>query len=135
MVEVIISTIEGASRTLGSGVEIRWRSLARRGMLFCECEAFDHVRLAPGTELALRGRGREGTEEAWFAVSGSGALLDPGAAGAAGAGHAIRAGDLVLLPAGEVGRLVGGDGGLELLWLAVMPREVTRSLPPRRPVA
>lgn len=127
---MIISTIEGASRTVGGGEEIRWRSLARRGMLHCECESFDHVRLAPGTELALRGR--EGTEGAWFAVSGSGALLGPGPAHA---GRALRAGDLVLLPAGEEGRLLGGDAGLELLWLAVMPGEVTRCLPPRRPVA
>lgn len=127
---MIISSVDRTSRALGGGGEIRWRSLARRGMLHCECESFDYVRLSPGAEIPLRGR--EGTEGAWFTLAGSGRLVE---AGAAPAGRALRAGDLILLPDGEEGRLLGGDGGLELLWLAVMPRDVTQSLPPRRPVA
>lgn len=126
---MIISTIGGASRVLGAGEAMRCRSLARRGMLHCECESFDYLRLAPGAELPLRGR--EGTEGAWFTLAGSGRLLE---AGAAREERELRPGDLVLLPAGEEGRLLGGESGLELLWLAVMPREVTRSLPLRRPV-
>jgi hypothetical protein len=126
---MIISTIRSTSRTLGSGEEIRWRSLARRGMLHCECESFDHLRLAPGTEFALRGQ--EGLERTGFAVSGSGRLLE---LDSAPAGRSVSAGDLVLLPAGKECRLVSGDSGLELLWLTVMPREVSQSLPNRRPI-
>jgi mannose-6-phosphate isomerase-like protein (cupin superfamily) len=127
---MIISTIDSTSRTQGGGEELRWRSLARRGMLHCECESFDYVRLAPGTEFALRGR--EGTESAWFTLAGSGRLLgsDPDSPE-----QVLEAGDLVLLPSGKEGRLASGDSGLELLWLEVLPREVSQSLPPRRPVA
>ncbi len=127
---MIISTIGCTSQTRDGGEELRWRSLARRGMLHSECESFDYVRLAPGTEFALRGR--EGTESAWFAIAGSGRLLvsDSGAPE-----RVLAAGDLVLLPAGKEGRLSGGDTGLELLWLQVMPREISQSLPTRRPVA
>ena len=127
---MIISTIGGTSRTRNGGEEIHWRSLARRGMLHGECESFDYVRLAPGTEFALRGR--EGTESAWFAIAGSGRLLE---SGPASRGYTLGAGDLVLLPAGKEFRLASGDDGLELLWLAVMPRDISQSLPPRRPVA
>jgi mannose-6-phosphate isomerase-like protein (cupin superfamily) len=127
---MIISTIGSTSRTLGAGEEIRWRSLARRGMLHCECESFDHLRLAPGTEFALRGQ--EGTESVWFTVSGSGRLLG---VDASPAGRVLGAGELVLLPAGKECRLASGQGGLELLWLTVMPREVSQSLPNRKPVA
>ncbi|UQA56804.1 cupin domain-containing protein [Polyangium aurulentum] len=127
---MIISSIQGACRTLDGDEELRWRSLARRGMLHCECESFDYLRLSPGTKLALRGS--EGTESAWLVVAGSGllALQDDAATR-----RLLRAGDLVLLPAGEEGRFIGGHGGLELLWLAVMPRDVSRAMPPRRPVA
>jgi mannose-6-phosphate isomerase-like protein (cupin superfamily) len=99
-------------------------------MLHSECESFDYVRLAPGTKFALRGR--EGTESAWFAVSGSGRLL---VSDSEAPERVLVAGDLVLLPAGKDGRLSGGDTGLELLWLQVMPREISQSLPTRRPVA
>jgi mannose-6-phosphate isomerase-like protein (cupin superfamily) len=126
---MIISTIGSTSSTRDSGEEIRWRSLARRGMLHSECESFDYLRLAPGTEFALRGR--QGTESVWFTVAGTGLVVesDP-----VSAGCTLKAGDLVLLPAGKDVRLVSGDSGLELLWLSVMPREVTQSLPIRRPV-
>ena len=127
---MIVSTMGGTSRTRNGGEEIHWRSLARRGMLHGECESFDYVRLTPGTELALRGR--EGTESAWFVISGSGRLLE---SGAVSGGRPLHPGELLLLPAGEEGRLTSGDGGLELLWLAVLPREISQSLPQRSPVA
>ncbi len=125
---MIISGIAGTSRTVDSGEEIRWRSLARRGMLHSECESFDYVRLAPGTSFELRGR--EGTENAWFTVSGSGKLSEPGAEQAE---RALKVGDLVLLPAGKEIRLTSEGNGLELLWLTVLPRVVINALPERRP--
>ncbi|WNG36967.1 cupin domain-containing protein [Archangium violaceum] len=127
---MIISTIDRTSSTREQGEEIRWRSLARRGMLHSECESFDYVRLAPGTEFALRGR--EGTESAWFALAGTGQLLEPNPESK---GRPIVTGDLVLLPAGSEMRLASGANGLELLWLSVMPRAISQSLPMRRPVA
>jgi hypothetical protein len=127
---MIVSTIGSTSRTRNGDEEIRWRSLARRGMLHSECESFDYVRLAPGTGFALRGR--EGTESAWFVVAGSGRLLELDSGAPA---RALEAGQLLLLPGGMEGHLASGDIGLELLWLAVMPRELSQSLPPRRPVA
>ncbi len=127
---MIISTIGSTSSTRNGSEEIRWRSLARRGMLDSECESFDYVRLSPGTEFALRGR--EGTESAWFVIEGSGRLLGPDPVSR---GRPLEAGELVLLPAGAEFRLVSGDGGLELLWLAVLPRAISQSLPMRRPVA
>jgi hypothetical protein len=123
---MIVSTMGGTCHTRGGGEELHWRSLARRGMLHSECESFDYVRVAPGTELALRGR--EGTESAWFVIAGSGRLLEP-------TGCCLRAGELLLLSSGQEGRLVGGEEALELLWLAVLPRAVSQRLPPRRPVA
>lgn len=127
---MIISTIGSTSSTRNGGEEIRWRSLARRGMLHAECESLDYVRLSPGTEFALRGH--EGTESAWFVIAGSGRLLGPAPASTK---RPLEAGELILLPAGAEFRLVSGNGGLELLWLAVMPRAISQSLPTRRPVA
>ncbi|OJH40660.1 cupin domain-containing protein [Cystobacter ferrugineus] len=127
---MILSTIDKTSRTRERGEEIHWRCLARRGMLHSECEALDYVRLAPGTEFALRGR--EGTESAWFVIAGAGRLLAPDSEPAE---RPIGAGDLVLLPAGADARITSGSAGLELLWLAVMPHAITQSLPMRRPVA
>jgi mannose-6-phosphate isomerase-like protein (cupin superfamily) len=127
---MIISTIDRTSSTREGGEEIRWRSLARRGMLHSECESVDYVRLSPGTEFALRGR--EGSESAWFILAGSGRLLEQGSEST---GRPLGAGELVLLPDGAQVRLASGDGGLELLWLAVMPRSISQSLPMRRPVA
>ncbi|ATB42000.1 hypothetical protein CYFUS_007476 [Cystobacter fuscus] len=127
---MILSTIEKTSRTRERGEEIHWRCLARRGMLHSECEALDYVRLAPGTEFALRGS--EGTESAWFVIAGTGSLL---ASDSDPAERPLGAGDLVLLPAGTDARITSGRDGLELLWLAVMPHAITQSLPMRRPVA
>ncbi|MFY0566983.1 cupin domain-containing protein [Archangium lansingense] len=127
---MIISTIDSTSSTRQGGEEIRWRSLARRGMLHSECDSVDYVRLSPGTEFALRGR--EGTESAWFVLAGSGQLREPGSERGE---RSLDAGELVLLPTGAEARITSGDDGLELLWLVVMPRSISQSLPMRRPVA
>ena len=127
---MIISTIGRTSSTREGREEIRWRSLARRGMLHSECESIDYVRLSPGTGFALRGR--EGTESAWFILAGSGRLRERGSDSRE---RSLGTGELVLLPDGAEVRLTSGDDGLELLWLAVMPRSISQSLPMRRPVA
>ncbi|WP_158886765.1 cupin domain-containing protein [Amycolatopsis anabasis] len=118
---MIVTSIADPSR---SQTGTRTRCLARRGMLYSECEAFDHLRLPPGGELGPRGR--EGIESAWFVLGGAGT-----ARGASS--RELRPGDLVLAPADASVTLVAGDEGLELLWLAVLPEAVTRALPARKP--
>jgi mannose-6-phosphate isomerase-like protein (cupin superfamily) len=123
---MIVSSTRGLVQTVD---DTRWRCLARRGMLYSECEAFDYVRLAPG---AVRdGRGREGNEEAWFVLSGEGEFL-----GGGDSSLAVRKGDLVLCPSGAGGVLRNSaDSALEVLLLAVLPASVTEQLPARSPVA
>nr|ACH85572.1 CetJ3 [Actinomyces sp. Lu 9419] len=123
---MIVTNAGGLSRTADGGA---WRCLARRGMLHSECEAVDYLRLPPGA--ARDGRGRDGTETAWFVLSGQGSFAD----GAGGSG-ALRPGDL-LFAAGGAGWSVHNDsaGELELLALTVLPAAVTDRLPARIPVA
>lgn len=117
---MIVTTIADPSRRNDSAA--RWRCLARRGMLYSECEAVEHWTLAPHSELGLRGR--EGVESAWFVLDGAGTTSD---------GMRLQPGDLVLAPASSAVRLEAGGEGLELLWLAVYPDAVTKALPVRRP--
>lgn len=128
---MIITNVTSPARTLGAdGESIRWRSLARRGMLHSECESFDHVRLAPGTKFALRGR--DATEQVWFTLRGGGEVSDgPGYA----TGHPLHPGDLVVSPhGGDQVVLRAGSAGLDVLWLTVLPAAVTATLPGRKPV-
>jgi hypothetical protein len=106
---------------------IEWKSLARRGMLFSECEAIDLLALPPGTELD--DGGPDGIEKVWFAVSGHGDLDSEGCE------LPLRSGDLVLSPADVAIRVRAGAAGLELLLLAVTPSAVSAALPARTPVA
>jgi hypothetical protein len=121
---VIVSTVLGLSTTAG---DIGWRCLARRGMLHCECEAIDYMRLGLG---AVRdGRGRSGVEEAWFVLDGHGHFRDD-----ADRWIPVRPGDLVLWAGGPGGWLRSDtESSLELLGLAVLPAAVSRQLPVRSP--
>ncbi|MGH3803084.1 MAG: hypothetical protein ACRDTD_23735 [Pseudonocardiaceae bacterium] len=76
-------------------------------------------------------RGTQGVESVWFVLGGAGSLLDDGWAQD---GYPVRPGQLVLVPAACPVRLLAGENGLELLWLAVLPEEVSRMLPVRKPV-
>jgi hypothetical protein len=122
---VIVTTPADPSRTLGGGGgDVAWRCLVRRGMLHSECEAIDLVRLPPGAVFAPAGT--EGVESAWFVVAGGGTVDGVGPA---------RTGDVVLVPARCPVRLDAGPDGLDLVWIAVLPADVSRALPPRVPVA
>ncbi len=128
---MIVTTVTSPARTVGAGGEdIRWRSLARRGMLHSECESFDHVRLPPGTEFSLCSR--HGTEQVWFTLRGAGEVSSgPGHA----TGHPLRKDDLVIAPHGDAQVVLrAGSAGLDLLWLTVLPSAVTVALPGRKPV-
>ncbi len=128
---MIVTNVTSPARTLGAGGEsIHWRSLARRGMLHSECESFDYVRLAPGTEFALCSR--YATEQVWFTLRGTGEVSSgPRYA----TGHPLREGDLVVAPhGGDQVVLRAGSAGLDVLWLTVLPSAVTATLPGRKPV-
>jgi len=126
----MILTTTGAVSQIRTGV--RFRSLARRGMLHSETESVDYLRLAAGAELdppGLPGRGREGVESAWLVVRGSG-WVDGGSEPTP-----VGPGDVVLAPAGEPVGLRAADTDLEVVWLAVLPASASAVLPPRKPVA
>ncbi|HSZ28533.1 MAG TPA: cupin domain-containing protein [Pseudonocardiaceae bacterium] len=128
---MIVTNVTSPVRTLGApGESIQWRSLARRGMLHSECESFDHVRLTPDTEFALRGR--YATEQVWFVLRGTGEVTSgPGYA----TGHPVREGDLLLAPdGGDQLVLHAGLAGVDVLWLTVLPSALTATLPGRKPV-
>ncbi|MBK0870016.1 cupin domain-containing protein [Saccharopolyspora sp. HNM0986] len=108
---------------------IRSRCLARRGMLYSECEAVDYLLLAPGA--AQDARGQSGVELAVLVLGGSGELSDTRRDRPA----PLRPGALVLAPAGSGTVLRNtGEAELELLLIAVFPESVTGRLPIRKPV-
>jgi hypothetical protein len=91
-------------------------------MLHSECEAVDHVLVPANTEFEPSGT--EGTESAWFVLGGS---AEVGA-------ELVSAGQVILSPASSGARFVAGPDGVELLWIVVLPAEVSRALPVRKPV-
>lgn len=117
---MIVTTTAAPSRTVTDGTDLRWRCLARRGMVHSECEAIDHVLVPANAEFAPSGT--EGVESAWLVISGAARADD----------HDVEAGDVILAPTAT--RFTAGPDGVELVWIAVLPDEVSRMLPPRRPV-
>jgi hypothetical protein len=91
-------------------------------MLHSECEAVDYVLVPANTEFEPSGT--EGTESAWFVLGGSAELGT----------EQVSAGHVILSPASARTRFVAGPDGVELLWIAVLPDEVSRALPARKPV-
>lgn len=114
------------TRLLGDGnvPESMWRCLARRGMVYSECETFEHVALAPGV---LSGYDDPGTEHAIYVVTGSGALqLGEGS-------PQLRQHDVVLLSDSSCAVVEAGPAGIEFLALDVLSARSIASLPPRLP--
>lgn len=120
---MIVTTTAGPSRTVADGTDLRWRCLARRGMVHSECEAVDHVLVPANTAFAPSGT--EGVESAWLVISGD-ATVD---------GNEVAAGDVILAPVTARTRINAGPRGVELVWVVVLPDEVSRVLPTRKPVA
>ncbi|CAM5624517.1 hypothetical protein SAVIM338S_05887 [Streptomyces avidinii] len=126
---MIVTDVRDTSRTVTGGVaHTATRSLARRGFFFSETEAVDHLRLSPGAEIGPRGRA--GTEEIWFVAGGDGHLLSGD-----GAQARLDPGALAVCAHDSGTRLRAGAGGLELVLVAVAPRHLTATMPPRLPVA
>jgi hypothetical protein len=126
---MIVTTVAETVRTLsGAPAETHSRSLARRGFFFSETEAFDYLRLAPGGEIGPRGR--RGTEEAWFVLSGDGELIDQD-----GLAHPLHRHTVAACPLDSGIRLRAGIRGMEVLLVAVIPEHLSAMMPARLPVA
>lgn len=107
---------------------VQWGCLARRGMLYSECEAFDQLELAPQARVTMQGR--SGIEEAWYVLDGD-VVFDA----STGEQHGAGRGDLVLRAAGTAASLRNrsSDSPARLLLIAVLPPAVSDRLPRRRP--
>jgi len=126
---VIVTDAAGAGRAANpSQAPVRWGCLARRGMLYSECEAIDHLELAPGAVVTMAGR--SGSEEAWYVLDGD-VDFDVQSGDSSRAGR----GDLVLRPAGTSSAVRNPSVATpaRLLLIAVLPPAVTDRLPRRRP--
>jgi mannose-6-phosphate isomerase-like protein (cupin superfamily) len=126
---VIVTDAAGAGLAATmSEAAVQWGCLARRGMLYSECEAIDYLELAPRAVVTMAGR--SGTEEAWY-------VLDGGVEFDAETGESSRAGegDLVLRPAdlSSAVRNPSVETPARLLLIAVLPADVSDRLPRRRP--
>ncbi|MET9116703.1 cupin domain-containing protein [Streptomyces longwoodensis] len=127
---MIISTTTRAVRSAvnaepGAGATAAWSCLVRRGMLHSECEAVEHWVLEPGAVLSSTPQ--HGVEEALLVLEGELALTTEDSE------HAVRAGQLVLLPHGAQARLVAGRTTVRLISVRVLAAPVTDRLPPRVP--
>ncbi|WP_077800416.1 hypothetical protein [Streptomyces sp. JHA26] len=123
---MIVNNQDLPARLLRPGTpDTTWRCLARRGMLHSECEAFEQIRLAPGTGWTHEPD--HGTEVALYVVAGRGAA-DDGAEE-----RPLDAGSVLLVPARSALRVTAGPGGLNLAVVRVLPGEVTAELPARVP--
>ena len=127
---MIVTDTAGAGRAATPSEEaVRWSCLARRGMLYSECEAVDYLELAP--QAAVAQPGRSGTDEAWYVLAGHAEFGGP----AAKRSERVGPGSLVLrsgAPSSTV-RNPSSDTPLRLLLVAVFPTAVTDRLPARRP--
>jgi hypothetical protein len=129
---MIVTQVGSTCEARGPRGRASWRCLARRGMLHSECESVDYLALDPGSAITLPGPGR--TESAWFILAGSGQLRSAGPSGTGRRTRILKPDQLVLLPAGGRAHVSSGPDGLAMLLLSVMPEDVSRALPARRPV-
>jgi hypothetical protein len=120
---VIVTRISAGAQLIGADNTIVFhRCIARRGMLYSECEAIDYVRLPARTTFRLRGR--SGVESAWLALAGTGSVPAAGP---------LAPGDVLLAPDDGAVIIEAGQDDLELLYVRVLPRAVSVGLPARRP--
>ena len=120
---MIVTAPEAPVRLLGPS-PIYWSCLARRGMLHSECQAVNYVRLSPWSQYAAAG---DGIEDVWYVIAGHLNFSDPSGT------RSVRAGDLLLIPAGEAVSAHALAGPVELLIMQLLPRELQRRLPSRSP--
>ncbi|MFE0176169.1 hypothetical protein ACFWZ2_27985 [Streptomyces sp. NPDC059002] len=122
---MIVTDSRSASVSHRADGDIRWRTLARRGMLFSECEAVDHLALDAGGTLEFPAD--TGTDRVWYVLAGGGEFQEAG-----GARRALAADDVALVPAGAAVRLTCA-GPTRVLVLTTVPERVSRRLPRRAP--
>ena len=126
---IVTDTTGAGSAANVSREAVRWACLARRGMLHSECEAVDYLELAPQT--AVTPRGRSGTAEAWYVLTGDAVFGDS----AAERPKRVGPGSLVLRSdaMSSTVRNPSSDTPLRLLLIAVFPPSVSDRLPRRCP--
>lgn len=122
---MIVTDSRAASVSHRPDGAVRWRTLARRGMLFSDCEAVDHLALEPGGTLASRPD--DGTDRTWYVLAGGGEFQDE-----TGARRTLAPDDVALVPAGAAVRLTCAHPTRVLL-LTTLPEHVSRRLPRRAP--
>lgn len=122
---MIVTDSRSASVTHRADGDVRWRTLARRGMLFSECEAVDHLALDTGGTLASRPD--TGTDLVWYVLAGGGAFEAAGEPP-----RTLATDDVALIPAGAAARLNCAEP-TALLVLTTVPEHVSRRLPRRAP--
>lgn len=128
MAETIIvsPTSEPVSLPQADGEPVRWRCLARRGMVFAELEGFDCTIIAPGGRLQVPSH--RYSELAVLIAAGQGmALLD-------GQQREVGPGDVILQPPGEGFPITStGEAELELVSVELIPPRFAERLPYRTP--
>jgi hypothetical protein len=126
---MIVTTIDDIARTVAGGDQTQAsRSLARRGFFFSETESIDYVWLAPQSRIGSRGRA--GTEEIWFVLGGTGELVGPD-----GRRSRLTACDLAVCALDSGTDIQAGPDGIDLILIAVHPRDLCAAMPTRLPVA
>jgi quercetin dioxygenase-like cupin family protein len=111
-------------RSTGSA-PVRWQSLARRGMLFSECESVEHWDLPLGAVIPVEAA--HGVEEAVVVLTGTVTATVDGATVHASAGTCL------FIPAGSDGTLCAGTERTQLLSVRCLPAEIAARLPVRTP--
>jgi mannose-6-phosphate isomerase-like protein (cupin superfamily) len=127
---VIVTDTTGAGSAANLSEEtVRWGCLARRGMLYSECEAVDYLEVAP--QAAVTSRGRSGTVEAWYVLAGQADFDDS----VTERSERVGPGSLVLRSDASSSTVHNpcSNTPLRLLLIAVLPPAVTDRLPQRRP--
>ncbi|MGW2226130.1 hypothetical protein [Streptomyces formicae] len=122
---MIVTDSRSASVTHRADGDVVWRTLARRGMVFSECEAVDHLVLDAGGTLASRPD--DGTDLVWYVLAGGGTFEAAGEQP-----RSLAADGMALVPAGAAARLTCAEP-TALLALTTVPERVSRRLPRRAP--
>jgi hypothetical protein len=125
---MIVSSAQAPWRVgAGGSATAEWSTLARRGMLFSECEAVELLRMPPDGHFEMPTA--DGVERVWLVIDGG------GHASTGESAIAIGGSDLLVWPCDRRISFTPGSRGLVLLVIATTPAAVSESLPSRAPVA
>jgi uncharacterized cupin superfamily protein len=123
---IVSPTCEPVSLPQRHDQPVRWRCLARRGMVFSELEGFDYAVIAPAGRL--RFPAHPYTELVALIAAGQGdALIDDGQ-------RSVRSEDMIVQGAGDGFSLINtGTSDLEVVSVEIIPPRFAQRLPYRTP--